>query len=57
MAVQASVIAQSLVSLLSITAQMAELIQNIEAGEEVSDAEWADLQHRLDDANQMWDRA
>ena len=53
----AAVITQSLLALVQLSADMAVLLATVNAGEEVTDAEWAALKGKLDQATSDWENA
>ncbi len=55
--VDINVILQSVIQLARFSQEVADVLERAQSGEEISDAEWAGLRTRLDDANEEWESA
>ena len=53
--VDINVILQSIIQLSRLSQEVADVLERATSGDEISDAEWAGLRTRLDDANEEWE--
>ena len=55
--VDISIILQSIIQLARLSEEVADVLERAQSGEEISDAEWAELREGLDLANAEWESA
>ncbi len=55
--VDINVILQSIIQLSRLSQEVADVLERAQSGDEISDAEWAALRTRLDDADEEWESA